>query len=184
MPEAAGSELRRIRTGASEQIPPRALAAIEVAVDQDVSPSGYLERVREVLAAAVSMAEVGDFDSEELPEDLIPRWFADVSREDANFGDLASQAAIRGARRYQESHDEDPWELQEWLFSFDPKRRPWSWWDGVAVGGKVVIWVDTNGEPVIASHNLRWLAYVAGAASVGRLDLRDSMNWRMQRDDS
>ncbi|TKA06332.1 hypothetical protein [Actinacidiphila oryziradicis] len=129
------------------------------------------------------MAETSDFDSEELPEDSIPGWFTDVSREDANFGALAGQAAIRGDRRYQDSHNEDPWELQEWLFSFDPERRPWAWWDGVAAQDKVVIWVDTNGDPVIASHNLRWLVYVPGAVSASRLDLQDSMNWRMQHDD-
>ncbi|MGW6914703.1 hypothetical protein ACWGB8_12940 [Kitasatospora sp. NPDC054939] len=182
MSESVSGELRRIRDGASDQMPPQVLAAIEVTVDQGVSPSEYLARVKAVLAAAVSMAETSDFDSEELPEDSIPGWFADVSREDANFGELAGQIAIRAARRYQESHDEDPWELQEWLFSFDPERRPWAWWDGVVTQDKVVIWVDTNGEPVIASHNLRWLVYVAGAVSASRLDVQSSINWIMQQE--
>lgn len=180
--ETIEMELLRLRgRGLSREVP-TALGAVDVLVDELIKPEAYLSRVVDVLAAAVSLAGSVNFDQDFLREDSIPEWFARVSAASESERGLADDVSLRGSERYQESHDEGPWDLQEWLFSFDPERRPWAWWGGVISGRRATLWIDTHGEPVIASHNFRWLAYVAGASSVSALELRRADTWQAARE--
>jgi hypothetical protein len=72
------------------------------------------------------------------------------------------------------------WELQEWLFQFDPDSefRGWAWWDLTQTGvGRVRIWVDTWGESFFACNELRRLAYTAGADEVSGPILVRASDW-------
>lgn len=180
--EAMELELLRLRGRGLRHEVPTVLGAVDVLVDELLEPQAYLRRVVDVLAAAVSLAASVSFDQDFLCEDSIPEWFARVSAASESERGLVDDVSLRGSERYQESHDESPWDLQEWLFSFDPERRPWGWWGGTISGRRATLWIDTRGEPVIASHNFRWLAYVAGASSVSALDLRRADVWQAARE--
>lgn len=178
--EAIRAEMHRLsRRGAHAEAPPRVLGRVKVDLDPEVDPLAYLERLTDVLSAAVSLAESASFDEDALREDIIPEWFSRVTSTDLDV-DLAESVEMRGRRRYQEFFGEEPWSLQEWLFSFDPDRRHWSWWSGSPGDHKVILWVDTRGEPVVASHSLIWLAYVAGATRVGAIELCSTDDWAVE----
>ncbi|WP_458687366.1 hypothetical protein [Nocardia tengchongensis] len=138
-------------------------------VNVDGGADDYARRLRTVMNAALSIAADPEFDDmEELPTRGIPDWFVGVT------GGVGSPIGFtaRGVRQYAKDRDEPTWNLQEWLFTFDPQNRSWFWWDVTYLGGDVVnIWVDTHSEPCVGNEQLYWPAYVCGAYSVGHMTL-------------
>ncbi|MFE2956579.1 hypothetical protein [Nocardia tengchongensis] len=146
------------------------LGRFNVNVDGDADD--YARRLRAVMHAALDIAADPEFDNmEELPTRDIPGWFVGVTGGAGSPMDLAT----RGVRQYTKDRDEPAWNLQEWLFTFDPQNRSWFWWDITYLGGGVVnIWVDTHSEPIVGNEQLYWLAYACGASSVGHMTLESA----------
>lgn len=134
---------------------PPVLAAFLVTAS--VRAADYVARVRAVLSAAIQAAKEIEAGSEPLPENLIPVWFAEVTR--GSVVASGDDAASLGIRQYVSRRGEEPWDLQDWLFCFDPQLRGWAWWDATQNSDEsVVLWVDSSGEPVFPCEELRWLA--------------------------
>ncbi|WP_143342764.1 hypothetical protein [Crossiella equi] len=154
------------------------LAVFRVAVGMRVVD--YLAGVRAVLSAAIrTMGEI-DAGTDDLPEDLIPDWFAEVTRGSV----VASRGgpSSLGVQQYVARRGEEPWELQDWLFCFDPKLRGWAWWDATEISDEsVALWVDSSGEPVFPCEELRWLAYACGAQNVEGPSLASISDWQELR---
>jgi hypothetical protein len=147
-----------------------------------VSAVDYAARIRAVLSAAIRSANEITVGSEFLPESPVPDWFAEVTRGAVFIG--RDETASRGAHHYI-SRGEEPWELQDWLFCFDPQLRGWAWWDVTPLSDdSVLLWVDSSGEPVFPCEELRWLAYVCGATAVEGPTLRHFSEWRQIASDS
>lgn len=73
-----------------------------------------------------------------------------------------------------------PWEIQDWLYRFDPDEdsRGWEWWDATLVGpSRVHVWVDSWGESFFGCQELLWATYVAGAVRVVGPTLEKSTVW-------
>jgi hypothetical protein len=129
-----------------------------------LSASEYNSRIREVLAAVIETVKEFDALSDQVPVGLIPDWFVGVT---CGLNFKSSGPEFKGARYYVSCRHEEPWELQEWLFCFDPQMRGWRWWDLTWLpDGSIQLWVDSSGEPVFPCEELRWLAYVCGAKNV------------------
>jgi hypothetical protein len=152
-------------------------------VTASMGAADYVARVRAVLSAAIHAANSMDSDSESLPENLIPDWFAEVTRGSVVVGHDAP--ASLGIQQYVSRRGEEPWELQDWLFCFDPQLRGWAWWDATQLPDEsVLLWVDSSGEPVFPCEEFRWLAYACGAKTVEGPVLRSVLEWRQSRQDS
>ncbi|MEU1331239.1 hypothetical protein [Streptomyces sp. NPDC005865] len=137
----------------------------------------YRSRVRAVLDAALGLAISEPFEDEDLPVDGVPDWFASVSGGGSGAG---TDFARHGAERYVAGSGNDPWELQEWLYEFDPESetRGWAWWDLTSPGeGSARVWVDSWGESFFACDELRWLVLVAGAEEVRGPELVPASAW-------
>ncbi|GGP16472.1 hypothetical protein LDL08_26480 [Nonomuraea glycinis] len=146
-------------------------------VTTNVDAVDYVTRLRAVLSAAIRTANQADFDSEAIPEILIPDWFAEVTRGSVVVG--CDHTASSGSQQYVSRHGEEPWELQDWLFCFDPQLRGWAWWDVTMLSkNSVLLWVDSSGEPAFPCEELRWLAYACGAKKVEGPLLRRLWEWR------
>ncbi|MFF1615238.1 hypothetical protein ACFVYA_46515 [Amycolatopsis sp. NPDC058278] len=146
-------------------------------VDTSLSSAEYVSRIRAVLSAAIRSADEISTGSEFLPEGNVPDWFAEVTRGSVSVG--RDDPATQGVRQYASRGGEEPFELQEWLFCFDPELRAWSWWDATQISDEsVMLWVDSSGEPVFPCEELRWLAYVCGATAVEGPVLRAFSEWR------
>lgn len=151
-------------------------------VTTNVDAVDYVTRFRAVLSAAIRTANQADFDSETIPETLIPDWFAEVTRGSVVVG--RDHAAFSGRQKYVSHRGEDPWELQDWLFCFDPQLRGWAWWDVTQLSnGAVLVWVDSSGEPAFPCEELRWLAYVCGAKNVEGPLVKRLSEWRQSHQD-
>ncbi|WP_433603059.1 hypothetical protein ACQPXH_15670 [Nocardia sp. CA-135953] len=108
------------------------LGRFKVSVDGDADD--YARRLRAVMHAALEISADPEFDNmEELPTSGIPGWFVGVT------GGAGSpiESTVRGARQYTKDRDESTWNLQEWLFTFDPQNK-------VGFGGTLPIWVVTS----------------------------------------
>ncbi|GAA4314920.1 hypothetical protein GCM10023086_36470 [Streptomyces venetus] len=134
-----------------------------------------------MLDPALQLAVTQSFEGEDLPVGGIPDWFAAVSGGGPGpVPDFAS----RGVERYAAAIGQGTWDLQEWLYQFDPDSefRGWAWWDLTRPGDhQVRIWVDTWGESFFACDELRWLAYVSGAEEVSGPTLVRSADWIADR---
>ncbi|MEV8597119.1 hypothetical protein [Streptomyces sp. NPDC052012] len=147
----------------------------------DVKTSGpvaeFDTRVRSVLAPALQLAVSQPFDGEDLPLDAIPDWFVAASQPGrASFPDFPQ----RGVERYEAVIGGGRWDVQEWLYQFDPDSefRGWAWWDLTCSGDhEARIWVDTWGESFFACDELRWLAYVSGGEEVSGPTLARATDW-------
>ncbi|MFC5958417.1 hypothetical protein ACFP51_29415 [Streptomyces pratens] len=172
-------EAQRLSARADMSDAPPLLASFVVEVVGDVG--AYARRVRSALAAGVHLAIRGEFESDELPESNVPGWFSPV-REGEGGGLAETSESIEGRRRYVEHRGEEPWELQDWLWSFEPGTRQWLWWDLTAAGGDVVqIWLYSRSEPVFQCEDVRWLAYSAGARAVVGPILLPLQVWKGQK---
>ena len=149
----------------------------------DIVPFGdhesYCKRLRRVIHSAVSLSRTQDFDSEVLNEALVPEWFA-LLTDNASTTDRSVPAQAReGAAAYFRVREEDEWDLQEWLFMFDPELRTWSWWDLVeGEGTSLLLYVDTGGEPVVPFADLWWAVYACGARVADGPFMVNSAHWK------
>ncbi|MFJ3191566.1 hypothetical protein ACIPJQ_02875 [Streptomyces griseoviridis] len=151
----------------------------------EIEPCGDLEsfahRFREIIFAAVSLANVQDFDCEVLDESGIPSWFSAVMGSGGNEQIEIPSEVLLGVDNYREIRDENRWDLQEWLFCFDPDLRRWRWWDLTTPDGRVAyLWIDTRGEPVVACEELYWAAFSAGAREVRTVLQPPPESWNSQ----
>lgn len=154
---------------------PPVLCAFDVRTTGPVTE--FDTRLRSVLATALQLAVSQPYEGEDLPVDAIPDWFAAASR---GASALVPDFARRGTDRYSAAIDRGTWELQEWLYQFDPDSefRGWAWWDLTQSGDREArIWVDTWGESFFACDELRWLAYVSGGDEVVGPILVRSTDW-------
>ncbi|MFI1399797.1 hypothetical protein [Streptomyces sp. NPDC020681] len=172
--ESLEAELERLqRRPGADSAPP---VLCEFAVDVSGDPTHYVNRLRSVLSAAVTLGATADFEEESLPVDDVPDWFVAISSGDEG---RAPDFAKNGRNAYRDRVDQ-PWELQNWLYRFDPDEdsRGWEWWDITAAGpSRVHVWVDSWGESFFGCQELRWAAYTAGALRVEGPTVRRSEAW-------
>ncbi|WP_431683454.1 hypothetical protein [Kitasatospora sp. KL5] len=168
VPHRYADELARLAARPAVTAAPPGLTALAVRPIGDLE--AYARRLREILSAAVRAAGEQDFDADPLDESGIPPWFAAVTDPTGTAGTVHTDVppeAVAGAARYGPARGEDPWDLQEWLYCFDPELRRWRWWDATTPDGRTaVLWLDTRGEPVVPCEELRWAAHAAGAHGV------------------
>ncbi|MET9213395.1 MULTISPECIES: hypothetical protein [unclassified Nocardia] len=128
----------------------------------------YTQRLRELISAAVEIAQTTDFDQDEVVTlDPLPTWFRETP-------DVPS---IEGSRNYVAAGLGDPWEPEEWIYCFDPDLRAWTWWDVTERSDGVAVWVDTLGEPHVPHGELLWALYITGAEQVDPLRMEAASSW-------
>ncbi|MER6028470.1 hypothetical protein [Streptomyces sp. NPDC001851] len=174
--ETVAAERDRVRQRPPAESAPPVLAAFTVDVADGVAEA-YARRVRDVLSAALHLACTAEFGDEDLPADAFPGWFTAVSARD---GEVREGFARDGRAAYLRRSAEGPWDLQNWIYRFDPDEdsRGWEFWDAVPVGpGQVRVWVDSWGESFFGSLDLLWLLYTAGAAHVEGPEVRRAGRW-------
>ncbi|MFJ1745895.1 hypothetical protein ACIOJD_06570 [Streptomyces sp. NPDC088116] len=136
-----------------------------------------MERLRSILSPALRLGCTADFEADSLPVDDLPDWFVAVSSPD---GERAPDFARNGRDGYTDRTAGRPWELQNWLYRFDPDEdsRGWEWWDITQAGpSRVHVWVDSWGESFFGSQDLLWAAYAAGALHVDGPTIKRSAAW-------
>ncbi|GAA2602276.1 hypothetical protein OG542_18480 [Streptomyces violaceus] len=166
--------VRLSRRPARDDAPP-VLCAFDVRTSGSVTE--FATRVRSVLTPALQLAVSQPFTGEDLPIDAIPDWFVAAGRPGAV---SVPDFALRGVELYEAAIGGGPWDLQEWLYQFDPDSefRGWAWWDLTHSSDRETrIWVDTWGESFFACDELRWLAYVSGGKEVGGPTLVRAPDW-------
>ncbi|MFI6856001.1 hypothetical protein [Streptomyces sp. NPDC050416] len=157
-------ERGRLSNGPAPGHAPPVLSAFDLRTSCPVDEFG--RRVRSVLDPALNLVLSQPFEGEDLPVGEIPAWFVAACR--GGTGPVPDFAA-RGRERYTAAIGQGPWNLQEWLYQFDPASefRGWAWWDLTRSGDRRArIRVDSWGESFFACDELRWLAYVSGAEDV------------------
>ncbi|MDQ0749169.1 hypothetical protein QF034_003400 [Streptomyces africanus] len=157
-------ERSRLSHGSASEDAPPVLCAFDLRTSCPVDEFGL--RVRSVLDPALHLALSQPFEGEDLPVGGIPDWFVAAGR--GGTGPVPDFAA-RGRERYTAAVGQGPWDVQEWLYQFDPESefRGWAWWHLTRSGDRRArIWVDSWGESFFACDELRWLAYVSGAEDV------------------
>ncbi|MER6087306.1 hypothetical protein [Streptomyces bluensis] len=171
-------ELHRLSRRPSLEAAPPVLCAFDVLTSGQVQECGA--RIRSVLDTALNLAISESFDGDDLPTDRVPDWFAAVSgASSAPIPDFARCGMERYIAAVKGSGGRG-WELQEWLYQFDPDSefRGWAWWDLTQSGDRLVrIWVDTWGESFFACDELRWLAYTSGGDEVSGPTLVRATDW-------
>ncbi|MET7380018.1 hypothetical protein ABZT08_14570 [Streptomyces sp. NPDC005526] len=157
-----------------EEAPP-VLSAFDVRTTRPVAE--FDARLRSVLAPALRLALSQSYEGGDLPVDGLPAWFVASRRGDSTklpepVGEGADRGAVAPGRA--------PWDLQEWLYQFDPESefRGWAWWDLTRSGEREArIWVDSWGESFFACDELRWLSYVAGGPDIDGPTLVGAADW-------
>ncbi|MFI2783770.1 hypothetical protein [Streptomyces sp. ALB3] len=178
--DSLAEEFRRLQERPSGDSAPPVLSLFVVDVSGDAAEYG--QRLRSALAPAVRLGATADFEQESLPVDDVPVWFAAVSSRNE---ERAPQFARTGFEGYVEhTGGGRPWELQDWLYRFDPDEdsRGWEWWDATPAGSSLVhIWVDSWGESFFGCQELLWAAYTAGAVRVEGPVLQKLAVWSAER---
>lgn len=140
----------------------------------------YAARLRELISAAVNIARSADFERDDVSTTQLPEWFVNISVRDDNPGPGDALSA-KGRQRYLESRGDGAWDVEEWIYCFDPDLRRWSWWDvTLRSDGRLNVWVDTNGEGHIPCGELWWALYVVGARNVEPLTLEYASMWVLE----
>jgi hypothetical protein len=171
-------ERQRVEVRPSTEGVPPVLTVFDVV--PAVESQDYIRRVRAVLSAALTLAITESFGDDDLPTEGIPDWFAAVS---GATGSEIAEFSRRGMDRYHAAVNEKSWDLQWWLFEFDPDNefRGWAWWDATQLkDGRTRIWTDSWGESFFACDELRWLLYTAGADEVSGPSLADTSEWAQE----
>jgi hypothetical protein len=166
--------LRVSRRPARDDVPP-VLCVFDVRTSGAVTE--FDTRVRSVLAPALQLAVSQPFAGEDLPLDAIPDWFISADQPGAV---SVPDFTRRGVELYEAAIGGGPWDLQEWLYQFDPESefRGWAWWDLThSSDHEARLWVDTWGESFFACDELRWLAYVSGGEEVSGPTLVGAPDW-------
>jgi hypothetical protein len=183
---------------------PEAESAPPVLAVFDAVPRGpareYAERLRAVMAPTLGIALTESFDGESVPAGTIPDWFRSVSADVRAGREAVPQFARSGRTRYEEEIEGTAWEIQDWLFRFDPESefRGWAWWDvtrpaenagknpgeepgeepaGNSAENTVHVWVDSWGESFFGCDDLRWLLFTAGAEQVSGPRVAKAAEW-------
>jgi hypothetical protein len=138
---------------------------MEIKVVGDIE--AYGRRLRDILSAAVATAREQGFDREVLDLHLMPSWFVALTGHvKSDLADIPVES-LAGRASYYEARQEREWDIQEWLFCFDPELRRWLWWDlTTSDSDSLALWLDTKGELVVACEELWWAVYAAGAIDV------------------
>ncbi|MFF2623328.1 hypothetical protein [Oerskovia jenensis] len=138
------------------------LFEIDVVGDREL----YAQRLRQVLVSAVRTVIEAGVEGDRVDVSRVPSWFEGLSEGSASSTDVPVEA-LAGRRAYVERREQSGWDLQEWIYCFDPDLRRWSWWDVTAGDGSTaLLWVDTSGETVVPCEELWWTMFVCGARSV------------------
>ncbi|MEK8225009.1 hypothetical protein NKG05_00835 [Oerskovia sp. M15] len=146
-------------------------------VDAIGSLEMYGERLRNVLSSAVrTVVELG-IDGDCVDASRVPKWFAGHT-DRGGFADIPVEA-LGGRRVYLDEREQSEWDLQEWLYCFEPDLRRWSWWDlTVGCDGRtLLLWVDTSGELVVPCDELWWAIFATGARGASASMGRASQDW-------
>ncbi|MFE2064033.1 hypothetical protein ACFXDH_16740 [Streptomyces sp. NPDC059467] len=172
------SEAQRLERRSSEE--PISLFGLLV-VTPVADAREYAERLRGVIAGAVEISRSVDFESDDVSADLLPPWFLKLS-DGSGEGVQGDPVGSEGKARYLTVREDRAWDAGEWIYSFDPDLRAWSWWDITTDDhGAACVWIDTKGEGRIPCEELWWAIFVAGAAAVDPLTLEESSVWIQQR---
>ncbi|WP_329149529.1 hypothetical protein OIU91_23335 [Streptomyces sp. NBC_01456] len=140
----------------------------------------YTARLRSLLSEAIEISREADFDEEDVAPDCLPSWFLALTNGHPEGVD-DDPVGSEGKSRYLAARDNRPWEAVEWIYTFDPELRSWSWWDATEDDhGNVRIWIDTKGEPRVPMEELWWAVYLAGARNVEPMSLEYAEVWRRQ----
>lgn len=140
------------------------LSVFYIEVEAWNEAEAFGRRLRELVGAGVKAGLEADFESETISEADVPAWAADAWAD--------------ATPRYAAHRGDEEWTVQDFLYSFEPGQRTWSWWDLTAVSGNVVcMWIDSRGEAVYGCEELRWMVYAAGARSVVGPLLREVGEW-------
>lgn len=178
--DSLAAEFQRLRERPNIESAPPVLSLFVVDASGDAAE--YEQRLRSILSPAVRLGATADFEQESLPVDDVPVWFAAVSSGDE---ERTPQFARAGHEGYVEhTGGGRPWEMQDWLYRFDPDEdsRGWEWWDATPAGpSRVHIWVDSWGESFFGCQELLWAAYAAGAVRVDGPTLQKSTVWSAER---
>ncbi|CAM5242027.1 hypothetical protein [Streptomyces badius] len=178
--DSLAAELRRVRERPDTDAAPPVLSLFVIDVPGDAA--AYVERLRSVLAPAVRLGCTADFEQESLPVDEVPGWFAAVG---SGGEERVPQFARTGRGAYAEhTGGGRPWDLQDWLYRFDPDEdsRGWEWWDATVAGpSRVHVWVDSWGESFFGCQDLLWAAFTAGAVRVAGPTVQKAAVWSMER---
>lgn len=173
--DSVSLELGRLQHRPEESEAPPVLSVFEVSTEGN--SQSYLERLRSPIATGLKLGTTAEFSDDDLPTDGLPSWFLDVSDDRIT---EAPDFARHGRDRYLELPGGEPWDVQEWLFRFDPddETRGWAWWDATTDGdSRARIWVDSWGESFFGCGDLRWVAFTAGAREVSGPHLARPAEW-------
>lgn len=179
--ESLAGEFERLRHRPSAEAAPPVLSLF--AVDTSGDSVEYVKRLRSVLSLALELGRTADFEADSLAVDDLPDWFVAVSSLDE---ERAPDFARNGRNGYMDHTAGRPWELQNWLYRFDPDddSRGWQWWDVTQRGpSRVHVWVDSWGESFFGCQDLLWAAYTAGALHVDGPAVHRSAAWAAEAAD-
>ncbi|EST26781.1 hypothetical protein [Streptomyces niveus] len=174
--ESLADECQRLHRHPSAEAAPPVLSRFVVDVSGDSAE--YADRLRSILSPALRLGRTADFEAASVPVDDLPDWFVAVSSPDEEL--LVPGFASDGRDGYTDHTAGRPWELQNWLYRFDPDddSRGWQWWDVTKVGpSRVHVWVDSWGESFFGCQDLLWAAHTSGAARVAGPTVQPSAAW-------
>lgn len=151
--------------GGPNSTPPRLLTCFKILPLG--SQSSYCKRLRRLIYSAVLLSSEQDFDWEVLEETGIPAWFVRLTDDVPGTEREMHDGAREGVAKYFSVRGGEKWDLQEWLFMFDPQLRSWSWWDVTGGGDSwLFLYIDTKGEIPVPLEELWWAVFVSGAQVV------------------
>jgi hypothetical protein len=143
LPVTPGEELRHVREGAGDAVPPGEIDRLEAE-----GGAGTLGRAREVLEIVVGRAaEPGEWPGVEEWRSLLPTWFVARCVDDAEVRDCVL----------------DKWSLRAWTYWFQPGLRKWRWWDAGVDGDRLVVSLLVLQRPYLRGA-LEWLLKVGADA--------------------
>ncbi|MFV2199119.1 hypothetical protein [Nocardiopsis sp. LOL_012] len=113
-----------------------------------------------------------------VSDEGIPLWFLCLMDDSIAASESIPEESREGAARYFDSRGGREWDIQEWLFMFDPELRSWSWWDLVECKSQdVLLFFDSNGEVPVPCEELWWSIFSSGALAVSDPFLVSSDFW-------
>lgn len=157
-------ERARLLFGPGE-LPSTSLVAIHAKYAQ--APYEAYERVRSVMREVVSHTASSWPRYDEWIRHL-PQWFVDACSTTLSESEVeAFLARWRASSPVERASMEaqQPWELEEWLYSMAPYNRAWTWWDARVELEAIFVTIQVYEWPV-AWGGLAWLLRASGAQEV------------------